>query len=258
MKAISVIQECLNIGITLSVNEKGNLSYKTLTGKIPKSVLDTLKFFKTDIVDFLKTSSNENRLMVSPSSGGGTILTSKDWLEVLNYIIDSPCPTNFPKQQWEILINELSKLVSSECPHISQFIKNNYSIKEVLSCHPLEPYKRYDYMGIVLLLNSTRHIKKILEDKVIFQTSGGSIQTLMRNNLKFPDNTVTLLDLKLPHSIFFTELSHYQSHTQELWHAMNEIVLDFMAKTGHDQESSEILVFINEMTDYYAKNGLYL
>jgi hypothetical protein len=113
------------------------------------------------------------------------------WTEVITKISNSIKPHMFNDKKWEILKSNIKTLIS----FTDELIEHNYSLVEVLGCHPVFPETRLDYKGFALLISPTRKIKEVLADKVVFRIANEVIQTSMRKVMTVKSDHITLIDL---------------------------------------------------------------
>ena len=85
-------------------------------------------------------------------------------------------PNSITLEKWQEIQNSLEMLT----PYLKDVIAHGWKISDIFGCHPTAPQKRFDVMGLLMLLNEGERIIEITKDAIRMQNKRGTVQSYYR------------------------------------------------------------------------------
>ena len=79
-------------------------------------------------------------------------------------------PESITKEKWQIITKNLEMLIY----YLRDIIAHQWTISDIFGCHPIAPEKRFDVMGLLMLLKEDERITEVSENVIRIQSSRGS------------------------------------------------------------------------------------
>ncbi len=99
-------------------------------------------------------------------------------------------PESITKEKWQIITNNLEMLIY----YLRDIICHKWTISDIFCCHPIAPEKRFDVMGLLMLLNEGDRIIEVSKDVIRIQGGRGSIAGYYRPYYRYLYNQKACLD----------------------------------------------------------------
>ena len=113
-----------------------------------------------------------------------------DWALPIAKIQLRAKPKSITKEKWQIIINNLEMLIY----YLQDIILHQWTISDIFGCHPIAPEKRFDVMGLLMLLNEGDRIIEVSRDVIRIQGGRGSIAGYYRPYYRYLYNQKACLD----------------------------------------------------------------
>jgi len=101
-----------------------------------------------------------------------------DWALAIAKIQLRAKPKSISEEKWQIITNNAKILLSP----VRDIIAHQWTISDIFGCHPIVPEKRFDVMGLLMLLNEGERIMEINKDVIRIQNARGSITGYYRRH----------------------------------------------------------------------------
>ncbi len=99
-------------------------------------------------------------------------------------------PESISEEKWQIIISNLETLPL----YLNDIILHQWTISDIFGCHPIAPEKRFDVMGLLMLLNEGDRIIEVSKDVIRIQGGRGSIAGYYRPYYRYLYNQKACLD----------------------------------------------------------------
>jgi hypothetical protein len=99
-------------------------------------------------------------------------------------------PESITKEKWQIITKNLEMLIY----YLQDIIAHQWTISDIFGCHPIAPEKRFDVMGLLMLLNEGDRIIEVSKDVIRIQGGKGSIAGYYRPYYRYLYNQKACLD----------------------------------------------------------------
>jgi hypothetical protein len=99
-------------------------------------------------------------------------------------------PESITKEKWQIITKNLEMLIY----YLQDIIAHQWTISDIFGCHPIAPEKRFDVMGLLMLLNEGDRIIEVSKDVIRIQGGRGSIAGYYRPYYRYLYNQKACLD----------------------------------------------------------------
>lgn len=113
-----------------------------------------------------------------------------DWALPIAKIQLRAKPESISKEKWQIIISNLETLPL----YLNDIILHQWTISDIFGCHPIAPEKRFDVMGLLMLLNEGDRIIEVSRDVIRIQGGRGSIAGYYRPYYRYLYNQKACLD----------------------------------------------------------------
>ena len=113
-----------------------------------------------------------------------------DWALPIAKIQLRAKPESITKEKWQIITNNLEMLIY----YLQDIIAHKWTISDIFGCHPIAPEKRFDVMGLLMLLNEGDRIIEVSRDVIRIQGGRGSIAGYYRPYYRYLYNQKACLD----------------------------------------------------------------
>ena len=113
-----------------------------------------------------------------------------DWALPIAKIQLRAKPESITKEKWQIITNNLEMLIY----YLRDIIAHQWTISDIFGCHPIAPEKRFDVMGLLMLLNEGDRIIEVSRDVIRIQGGRGSIAGYYRPYYRYLYNQKACLD----------------------------------------------------------------
>lgn len=94
-----------------------------------------------------------------------------DWALPIAKIQLRAKPESISEEKWQLIISNLETLPL----YLNDIILHQWTISDIFGCHPIAPEKRFDVMGLLMLLNEGDRIIEVSRDVIRIQGGRGSI-----------------------------------------------------------------------------------
>lgn len=118
---------------------------------------------------------------------------STDFHLAAKTLLSRRCPKNIRGKRWDSISRGIRILLSPNNRHLDDIRRHGWSMVDIFGCHEDAPDKRYDCMGVILLLDG-RYIDSISEFGITLKTRTGAIQTYRKRAIR-PHGQSTLLKI---------------------------------------------------------------
>jgi hypothetical protein len=141
----------------------------------------------------LKKPEELEAFLKNPSEEDNTPLPS-EWKESIETLLTRQKPECFNKVIWANINLQVKEL--SKSSFLKRIVQHGWSLKDIFGCHPTHPNQRYDYMGLLMLLEAGhKTVHDVTKEGIILKTHTGAFQTCRRFITPIPDQ-ITLMDLE--------------------------------------------------------------
>jgi hypothetical protein len=113
-----------------------------------------------------------------------------DWALPIAKIQLRAKPESITKEKWQIITNNLEMLIY----YLQDIIAHQWTISDIFGCHSIAPEKRFDVMGLLMLLNEGDRIIEVSRDVIRIQGGRGSIAGYYRPYYRYLYNQKACLD----------------------------------------------------------------
>ena len=113
-----------------------------------------------------------------------------DWALPIAKIQLRAKPESISEEKWQIIISNLETFPL----YLEDIILHQWTISDIFGCHPIAPEKRFDVMGLLMLLNEGDRIAEISRDVIRIQGDRGSIASYYRPYYRYLYNQKACLD----------------------------------------------------------------
>ena len=113
-----------------------------------------------------------------------------DWALPIAKIQLRAKPESISEEKWQIIISNLETLPL----YLNDIILHQWTISDIFGCHPIAPEKRFDVMGLLMLLNEGDRIIEVSRDVIRIQGGRGSIAGYYRPYYRYLYNQKACLD----------------------------------------------------------------
>jgi hypothetical protein len=113
-----------------------------------------------------------------------------DWALPIAKIQLRAKPESISEEKWQIIISNLETLPL----YLNDIILHQWTISDIFGCHPIAPEKRFDVMGLLMLLNEGDRIIEVSRDVIRIQSGRGSIAGYYRPYYRYLYNQKACLD----------------------------------------------------------------
>ncbi len=111
------------------------------------------------------------------------------WAIAIAKIQLRPKPNAIAQEKWQEIQSTLEMLTTC----LKDVIAHGWKISDIFGCHPVAPQRRFDAMGLLMLLNEGDRIIEIRQDAIRVQNSRGSIQSFYRPYYRYLYNQKSCL-----------------------------------------------------------------
>ena len=163
-------------------------SLQTLENKACKAFVTpvTLVTPKNDNIQDYIIEKLEERIAIIEHDGQ----IPYDWALPIAKIQLRAKPESITKEKWQIITNNLEMLIY----YLQDIIAHQWTISDIFGCHPIAPEKRFDVMGLLMLLNEGDRIIEVSRDIIRIQGGRGSIAGYYRPYYRYLYNQKASLD----------------------------------------------------------------
>lgn len=183
MIARRLIEDARAAGLSIEVD--GADLIVEADGDPPADLLAQLREHKAELIAVLSGDDPEERAAIIEEGAGAP----RAWAQGYAALAAMPPPAGFWPERWQRIIDVTGAFLDRWA---GEAIRCGWSDLDVFGCYPMQPDRRFDCMGLVLLLDRCE-VAAIDRDGADLVTPTGARQRFRRR--KLPPGTVSLWEL---------------------------------------------------------------
>lgn len=175
----------------LSIEVDGDTLVVEIDSEPPAELLAELRAHKPELLAILRpvpTDDLEERAAIVEYGAG----IPRAWAEGFAALCTMPPPTGFSSQRWQRVVDAAGVFIDKRA---AEAIACGWSDLDVFGCDATAPDRRFDCMGLVLLLDRARIVSLDSTGADLIVQPGEACQRYRRRPL--PPGTVSLWDLRV-------------------------------------------------------------
>lgn len=103
-----------------------------------------------------------------------------EWAIAVVKLRNKTKPGNISIEGWNNIQQALSILCNDKCDALKTIIDWNWQLNDIFGCHSYVPERRYDLMGLLMLLNEGDKIVEVTSTTIKLQNERGKLQSYNR------------------------------------------------------------------------------
>lgn len=123
--------------------------------------------------------------MIVPSNLDPNIISSSleislEWAEAFCKLRQCNRPRNIPMADWLRIQYNAIALHKKQPKMLKSIIACGWSLLDIYGCFSLAPIRRFEYMGLLVIINQQERIISVSEDCIRLQKQGGSVMAFYK------------------------------------------------------------------------------